>query len=153
MKGKRRAISRPKPRTFSKKKRPQEARPEAADRRGKPLLRNFTRASFGFGMPVAANLHASFPSLLVAEVSCRERRNDERKANGQRENGKNGFHGCVLRTDTEPGKRKIFGPGSERINRSLIRRFTEWRLTAKSFWSVEAAGRIRVRNFLTTIRT
>src|SRR5215813_13486842 len=76
-------------------------------------------ALHGLGTPIAASRIASFPSLRLARVSSlRERRNSERKADSQRENGKNDFHGGVLRLRiTEPGKRKIFDPGSERINR------------------------------------
>jgi len=47
----------------------------------------------------------------------RERRNSKRKADGQRENGKNDFHGGVIRLRIAgPGKRKNIWPGSERIN-------------------------------------
>jgi hypothetical protein len=44
-------------------------------------------------MPIAVRVVASFPSLVLAAVGLGESRNSERKADGQGEKRKNGFHG------------------------------------------------------------
>ena len=51
-------------------------------------------ARLGLGIPIAALLFASFLGLLLFTVFLGESRNSERQADGQGENGNNGFHGA-----------------------------------------------------------
>ena len=78
-------------------KRPQEASPEAAWIDEMPIYQStslwwLSRARLA--IPKAALLFASFLGLLLFTVFLGESRNSERKADGQGENGNNGFHGA-----------------------------------------------------------
>ena len=56
-----------------------------------------TSLSFGrarLAIPTAALLYASFLGLLLFTVFLGESRNSERKADGEGDNGNNGFHGA-----------------------------------------------------------
>ena len=84
---------------FAGDERPQEASPEAARVDETPIYQStslwwLSRARLGISIPKAALLFASFLGLLLFTVFLGESRNSERKADGQGEDGNNGFHGA-----------------------------------------------------------